>query len=266
MSSPDTSPYTPTVTVAIATFGNRCLEIDFPAQTPALSYVVFVQEAPTPLPHPTRTDITYIALNSRGLSESRNSAIDRCTTPYLLFSDDDIELDSIGIQALAQELQNAPNLSFAAGWRRNRLPTSGRKSGVYDLHKINSGRLCAPELMIRHSVMKGMGVRFDTRFGIGTDLPTGEDYIFVCDMLDAGAKGRAFPLVVGTHPDTSTGDIWSDPDILRARRAVLARCFGKTAWAVRAAYALRHKSHLGGIDGAWVFYTGYAPKFRKNRY
>lgn len=254
---------TPTITVAIATHGDRCLNLQFPAQTDALCYVVLVQDAPTPLPATTRADITYITLDTRGLSHSRNSALDHCTTPFLLFADDDMTLNPTAIQSLATELHNAPALGFAAGWRAGRRPASGRKSGTYDLGKLNTGRICAPELLIRMDCLRGTDLRFDTRFGAGTDLPIGEDYIFVCDMLDAGLRGRAFPVVTGAHPDASTGGVWNDPVILRARRAVLARCFGKMAWIVRAAYALRHIRHLGGLGAAWGFYTGNTPKFQQ---
>lgn len=246
------------VTIAISTFGTGFEGVKLPPQTAGLRYVVLIQDAPAPLPAAKRADVAYVALTGLGLSHSRNAAIARCETEFLVFADDDMTFDPVGICALARELEQDPKLGFVVGWRAGQLPQSGRKAGRYHLHRFNAGRICAPELMVRTAAVRAAGIQFDPKFGVGAPLPIGEDYIFTCDMIMAGLQGCAFPVVAGAHPTLSTGDNWHDPKIQVARRAVLDRCFGKIAGAVRLAYALRHRKAIGGWGAAWRFYRGSA--------
>jgi len=246
----------PEITVAIATMGAGAHALSLPAPVAGLRYLVMVQQPTAPMPACPRDDVVFVPLDGLGLSNSRNAALNACETPFAVFADDDMPLDTDGLRALACALEEDPQLSFAAGWRAEKIPVTGTRAGRYTLHKLNAGRICAPELMIRIEAVRTAGVTFDTDFGVGAAHPVGEDYIFVCDMLDAGLRGAGFAVVTGAHPGKSTGDIWSDPVILRARRTVLTRCFGTAAPLIRAAYALRHRKRLGGLLGAWQFWAG----------
>ena len=245
------------VTVAIAALGPHAHTVPLPQPAPGLCYLVMVQAPPVPLPHSTRADVVYVALDSLGLSHSRNAALAQCQTPLLVFSDSDIVLDPQGLRALARQMTQNPALDFAAGWRAGKRPAGGARAGRYRLGKLNAGRICAPELMVRRSALHGTGLRFDTSFGVGAPLPVGEDYIFVCDMLAAGLRGDGFAIDMGTHPGASTGDDWQNPTILHARRAVLTRCFGRFAPLVRLAYLWRHRRKWGNLTAAWQFWAGY---------
>lgn len=246
----------PQITVAIATMGARSHEITLPSPRAGLCYLVLIQRAPDFMPHSDRADLTYVALDSIGLSQSRNAALDACSTPFLVFADDDMTLDPKGLLSLAQRMTEAPDLDFVAGWRQERFPTTGPRARPHRLRKSNAGRICAPELMVRVAAVRRTGVRFDMQFGVGAPYPVGEDYIFICDMLDAGLRGEALPVVTGSHPEASTGEHWSNTQILQARRRVLSRCFGATTLLVTAAYVLRHRRRFDGVRGAWRFWKG----------
>jgi glycosyltransferase involved in cell wall biosynthesis len=246
----------PHITVAIATLGAQICGISLPAQVRGICYDVFVQCPPDRMPTPAREDLRYIRLATKGLSHSRNSALEQCRTPLLVFADNDMELDTNGLLALATALETAPELGFAAGWRAGRMPAKGPRAGRYRLGKRNAGRICAPELMVRVADVRTAGVSFDPHFGVGAAHPVGEDFIFVSDLLEAGLRGEAFGIVTGNHPGLSTGDNWHSPQILAARRAVLDRSFGAAAPAIRVAYVLRHRKRLGGWRKAWHFWKG----------
>ena len=244
------------ITIAIAALGPSAARIALPPPVRGMRYAILAQAPPAVLPRSNRPDVTYIALDTLGLSHSRNSALAQCETPLLAFADDDMALETDGLRALADEMDQNTKLDFAAGWRAGRMPQTGRRAAPYRLHKHTAGRVCAPELMVRVAAVRSAGVAFDTRFGVGAEHPVGEDYVFVCDMLDAGLYAEAFPIVTGAHPDMSTGDDWDDPQLLAARRAVLTRCFGGMAPVMRLAYALRHRKRMGGWLGAWRFWAG----------
>lgn len=246
----------PQITVAIATLGTRASQISLPPPRPGLCYLVMIQRAPDPLPHSDRPDLTYTPLDSLGLSRSRNAALDACRTPFLVFADDDMQLETEGLCQLAQRLTEAPHLDFVAGWRHERFPASGPRAQPHRLRKSNAGRICAPELMVRMASVRRAGLRFDPEFGVGAPYPVGEDYIFICDMLDAGLQGEGLPIVTGSHPAASTGEHWDDAQLLKARRRVLSRCFGATAGLITTAYVFRHRKKFAGWKDAWRFWTG----------
>jgi hypothetical protein len=105
--------------------------------------------------------------------------------------------------------------------------------------------------------VRARGLRFDEGFGAGagTESFLGEEFVFVADCLKAGLGGRAVPLVVSVHPDTSSGFLWQGAAAARARAAVLARVFGRAAPLARLGFALKHRRHFGRAD-LWRFLKG----------
>ncbi len=245
------------VTVAVSTLGHRVSSLSLPAPVAGINYLVLVQNPVSEALMPSmRDDVRVEAIETMGLSNSRNAALALAEGPFVLFSDDDLDLDPKGILALRTALEQAPDLTWAAGWRQERLPRRGVRSRIHRLGWFNSGRICAPELMVRNHDVTRAGVWFDPNFGVGARYPLGEEYAFVTDMLKAGLKGRSFPTVTGSHPHASTGENWSDPDLLAARQMLLTRVFGLWAPLLRMVYALRHRHRLGSVGAAVRFAMG----------
>lgn len=246
--------------VAVSTVGTGLHGIVLPPPSPRLRFLVLVQ---TPVPDggdpfEVRGDVETLWLDTVGLSQSRNAALLHGKSAFLAFADDDMRLDPGGLMRLADHLAANPDLDFAAGWREGRLPVRGARAERHRLTLRNSGRVCAPELMIRRSAVTERGISFDTGFGKGARYALGEDYVFVADMLRAGLRGEALPVVVGAHEGQSSGEIWHDTAILQARLAVQRRVFGRLAPLVYPLYALKHWRDLGGIHATLRFALGRA--------
>ena len=119
--------------------------------------------------------------------------------------------------------------------------------------------------MVRRSLIRAAGVRFDPDFGLGARFGLGEEYVFVTDTLRAGLRGITLPVVTGSHPEESTGDLWSDPILLVARQAVIGRVFGRWALVVRIAYMLRHRRRFDSFSGKLRFVLGAGTFVRDKR-
>ena len=232
------------LTVAISTLGAGIDRIQLPEPVAGIRYLLLhqrPQQVPSVL---LRADVRVVALDTVGLSNSRNAALEQAETDLLIFADDDTTLFLDGVQSLAQSLAAAPDLALAVGWRAERLPSQARRAY---LTRFNSGRICAPEFMVRRSLILAKGVRFDPDFGLGARFGVGEEYVFVTDVLRTGLRGITLPVVTGSHPEESTGDLWSDPTLLAARRAVIARVFGMWAPAIRTVYAFKHRRRFRNV-------------------
>lgn len=234
------------LTIAVSCMTNRREGLQLPPPCEGVQYILLVQQANNAADSgfsiSKRQDVLIVDLPSLGLSNSRNAALDLTSDPFVLFSDDDLELDLPGILALKERLCKDPTLDFVVGWRRESAPVSNRfRYTPQRLTRYNSGRICAPEFMVRRAAVLSRDVRFDTDFGVGTAQGIGEDYIFITDLLRSGARGMSLPIITGSHPHPSTGDNWYDPALIRARRAVLWRVFGWLAPIVIVLYALKHR-------------------------
>jgi glycosyltransferase involved in cell wall biosynthesis len=246
----------PTLTVALVTVGARLSRVALPAPMPGVDYVVTVQAMAEDAALPDwseRDDVQVWREPSVGVSANRNAGLARATGDLVLFCDDDIRLNLDGITHLRRAFDSDPALALALGWREGRLPAAGAHHRPCRLTALNSGRAAPPEIMVRRRAVSDAGVLFDTGFGIGARYPLGEEYIFVTDLLAKGLKGRSFPVVTGRHDGPSSGDHWADPELLRARAAVLRRVFGPTTLPVRLAYAWRHRMRFHSARAALRF-------------
>ncbi len=245
-----------TVTVAISTLGHRVGRIRLPTPQPDIDYLILLQ-APQNAPAGTkealqagRDDVVILSREDQGLSNSRNAGLEHAQGDLVLFSDDDVALNVEGIVALRDQFTHDTNLVLAAGWRVERLP---KVASVKKLTRFNSGRICAPEFMVSKRNTLALAVRFDLEFGLGARYEVGEDYVFITDILRAGGVGCIVPVAMGSHPHASTGDEWSDPNLLSARQAVISRVFGKWAGPIRFAYGLRHRRRFENGAEFWRF-------------
>ncbi len=232
------------LTLAVSTLGGRISSITLPEPRNGLQVLILWQEPGDVPPALLRDDVTVVPLESRGLSLSRNAALEHAQTAFLQFWDDDLTPDWAGLETLWTHLKANPKLSFVTGRRRgvDRGPLA--KTG-FALTRRNTARTATPEIMVRLADVRQEGVTFDPRFGLGAPHPLGEEFIFLTDLLARDLRGWHLPVEIGDHPPESTGDTWADPTLLTARATVLARVFGAGAFAAGTAFAWKNRSRLG---------------------
>lgn len=258
----------PRLTVAISTLGVRALALrpDAWEPEPGLDWLVLVQEAGADPRIPghldtldARPDVTVARLASRGLSRSRNAALDLARGEVVLLADDDVTHPPGAFAAIRSFFRDRPEaallvgLSLDAEGRPRRRPV-----GPTRLTRWNAGRTASHELAFRAAPVRASGVRFDEDFGVGAGTPSflGEEFIFLADCLRAGLDGEHRPLPVSVHPDPSTGAGWSGEAAARARAAALGRGFGRQAPLARAAYALKNARRFGSMRDLMTFLRG----------
>jgi hypothetical protein len=236
------------LTIAIATMGDRIETIQIPDPTDGVQYYIGVQK-PGDIPKhlEDRADVKIEKLSTVGLSRSRNAAISACETDLLLIADDDLIFSLEGIDSLRQEFDRDEDLSIATG--RLKKPDGMLFKNYPNDKKVltrkNSGFVGSPEIMIRVSSLLKSDLRFDEEFGLGTQHPTGEEYIFITDAMNKNLVVSFFPITVATHPEISTGSNWKDVKLIHARSKVLGRVWGKLGPVIRIAYAMKKRKLLG---------------------
>lgn len=177
-----------------------------------------------------------------------------------MFCDDDIEVLIDSAMATARYLARSGRaLALGAaidpdGAPRKRYPTTTRRLG-----RLSAAKAATYEMVVDVDQVRDARVRFDERFGAGADLPLGDEYVLISDMLRAGLRADAVPWVLAVHPHVSSGDRWGTDADAYHRAAVLDRVFGPWALPARTAFALKHARRLGSASRALRFAVGTLP-------
>lgn len=234
------------LTVAIATTTHRvgALGADRLPKLAGLQYSIFIQGDALPDSLDLfRDDIRLVLTTGHGAARNRNAALADVSTPLLLFADDDLTFSAQGLTKLAKRFEDEPDADFVClrladetGQPRKRYSPDGTRVRWW-----NCGKVGTPELALRPAAFVAKGLTFDSRFGAGMPDYLGDEYIFLCDALRAGLRGRHVDLTVASHPALSSGTRQA-LDTMDIRRRVLVRALGRwKSWPVRLIFAWRHR-------------------------
>lgn len=170
-------------------------------------------------------------LNS-GLSNNRNNAIKLArgckseTDRYLYICDDDVTLSVEGLLD-AISVMRERNLSCLTGI----VTTSdgffrNYSNQTYSHSRLSAARVCSVEIVVDLRFVFSNNILFDSRFGLGSIYPSGEEFIFINDLISAGGTVDFSPNVLCKHPPLSSGDdFYSSEQKIMAKGAMLKRVF-----------------------------------------
>lgn len=225
--------------VLIATYGqagiDRLADMKLP-HVPDVRYLVSCQYAYSQPDIPSsliREDIRIIFSHTRGLSVNRNNLLQNASAPYCLIADDDLDFIGEGLQKVIEIFDHSPDISVIS---LQYTDSEGRPEKTYpsDTFPLDSPPkgyyISSIELAFRRTDIIGNNIFFNESFGVGTDrYSCGEEDIWLHDILKAGMKGRYHPVMIALHKGSSSGiSRASEPSVLRAQGAVMARLFPAT--------------------------------------
>jgi glycosyltransferase involved in cell wall biosynthesis len=236
------------LTIGYSTLASRLKNIKLPnlSAYPEWEILITVQSGTNEPPILTNapSGVEVLGFSGRGVTKIRNKVIENSKTKYLVFADDDIafNLENLAKAVTHLEKSGAALLLGEAvdesGALRKNYPNK-----IQRLNKINSAKAATYEMVIDVEKVKSAGVRFDEEFGAGAEATyLGDEYIFICDLIDAGLKCEFVPLVLATHPKDSSGSGWGTEKDRIARAKIFDRAFkgNRTLpYLIRAAFGFR---------------------------
>ena len=153
--------------------------------------------------------VQLVTTDTRGVSRNRNIAISHITpeTEYVLFSDDDLRFYDGYEEKILAEFSRHPE---ADAIKFNLNSVSERKISMRSIqqfrrvsrHEVGSWGVWA--LAIRTDCLKKLGIRFNERFGPGTENYCGEDTIFLQELFKKNVKVYASPVYVADIDQSSS--------------------------------------------------------------
>lgn len=149
-----------------------------------------------------RGNIRMVITNSRGLSKSRNMAIQHAVGDVCLLCDDDEQLDLSYEDTILKGYEALPDADIIC-FRISNQP-SRLKQETQRLTKWTAMRIASWQITFcRESILKS-GIRFDEDMGAGTGNGGGEEVKFLRDCIKAGLKSYYVPKSIGTVAQTDS--------------------------------------------------------------
>lgn len=169
-------------------------------------------------------NVTWVDIDQKGLSMSRNFAIEHADSSYVYLTDDDVEIYKgfeKTISEVATEYSEYDVLAF-------KIDGLNDYETEKDISYRKSLSLSSVQLVYKLDFLHKYHLRFDERFGTGSKYSMGEENIFLFDALKSDAKIKYLPIEIGKlHDSESTWFKGFNQKYFFDRGATYARMFGK---------------------------------------
>ena len=166
--------------------------------------------------------VRVINVDEKGLSKSRNLAINNASKKICLITDDDViyfpNFEDEIILAFNQNPE-APIITF--NHQRiglNKPQNSSQKPFNHSLKSI--WNVCSIEIAFQLKDIVANNICFDENFGLGSYFETAEEYLFLRDAIKQKLSVLFCPSVIVSHPLISSGENQGSDKILFARAAL----------------------------------------------
>lgn len=172
-------------------------------------------------------DSIMLNFKEKGISKSRNRALENANADICIISDDDVEYIE-GFDEIINELfENNKDIDIIT----YKIVTSDGtnfkkyldKEFIHDKRTIL--KVSSIEIAFRLESIKRKNIKFDESFGLGAEYISGEENIFLKDCINSGLKIKYIPVVIAKHEAISSGKILNKTSIY-SKGALFYRLFG----------------------------------------
>jgi len=170
----------------------------------------------------------------RGLSRSRNKAVEMSAADICLLCDDDERLEDHAAEKITGAYEAYPDadvIAFRVDYPLKQCWRNARRVRRLDALKIASCQITFK----RESIVKS-SIVFNERFGAGTAYSPGEDNIFLYDCLNSGLKIYYVPTLIATAEQATSTWFHGFTGKFFLNRGITTRYYMGVPWAT--AYAL----------------------------
>ena len=226
-----------TLDMLFSTFGTRIIELakKLPVEKDNVTIIICHQttldlSAEVKELLDSRKDIKYFALNSQGVTKSRNFAINKANSDVLIFCDDDVtypdDLYDIISNAYIDN-DNQDFITFSYIKTGLGLHKFGNKKYEHNFKTIlNVGTI---EVTCKRKKLDSVKGWFPEDMGAGSRYYLCDEPVFLSRLLKAGLVGCYIPEIIGEHPPESSGIEFVDVNSLVSRLYCFVRIFGNIA-------------------------------------
>ncbi len=149
------------------------------------------------------TRIRVIERDEKGLSRSRNLALEKADDDICIFCDNDIRYEDDAPDIIERAFERNPEAGIICFFIERPERHRPVRSTEGKMSKKDMMRIFSPEIAVRRSRLKGL--KFNEEFGAGAKYMMGEENIFLFDALRQGIDRVYVPCrIAGTLPNESS--------------------------------------------------------------
>ncbi|MBQ9362141.1 MAG: glycosyltransferase family 2 protein [Bacteroidaceae bacterium] len=170
-----------------------------------------------------RKDITLTCIEGKGLCRNRNNAIQHASGDILLVADDDCQYTAEALDTVIKTYELNPSADIIL-FQSNLEKYFPERPTLYQKAFQDGYYPSSVEMSFR----KGLGLRFDERFGLGSEhLSAGEESVFLKDAENAQYSIVCIPKRIVTTPHSYvTDNLLTDKQLQRTKGATFRYLFG----------------------------------------
>lgn len=150
--------------------------------------------------------IKYLNFSERGVGLNRNNALMRADGDILIFADEDETFNDGYADVVEKAYCDIPDADAIIFNITTVGATVGRREikKVHRIHWWNALNYGAARLTVRNDSVKRENIVFHRQFGGGTSYSSGEDTLFITDLIKRGQKVFAYPANIASVDQTSS--------------------------------------------------------------
>lgn len=138
----------------------------------------------------------WINSKERGLSKSRNMAIENSKADICLIADNDEIFDNDVEEKILKAYKELPQADIIVFNLHNK--STKLKNRIYKLKRLECLRVCSWQISFKRNAVIENNLKFDIKLGAGTGNGAGEENKFLLDAYDKGLKIYHYPINIAT--------------------------------------------------------------------
>lgn len=191
--------------------------------------------------------IKFISVKERGLSRSRNRAIEESEADICVISDDDFvyyDNSSEKIVDAYRKYKDADIIAFYfhSSNERQRKKFNNRSGKI---NYLTSLKLCSAQITFKRKSLLENNIKFNENFGAGAEkYKSGEENIFLYECLRKGLKIYIEPVYILKLEERNEGSAWFEgynKNFLQAKGAVYYQMTPSLYWLLNIQFAIRKR-------------------------
>jgi glycosyltransferase involved in cell wall biosynthesis len=192
--------------------------------------------------------VKVINVEEKGLSKSRNRAIQNASKKICLITDDDVVFEENFHKNIISAFQYNPDSAIIT-FNHYRIGNTKPQKDWSDSFNHNSKSIWSVssiEIAFLFEEIKKNDVCFDENFGLGSFFETAEEFLFLRLALQRKLKVVFFPKIIVSHPEFSSGKNEGSDSLLFARSALFYKIHGSIVyvWMAKYIFFLIRKKHI----------------------
>ena len=210
-------------------------------------------------------NIEYFNIPANGLSNSRNFAISRSSAKICLLCDDDVIYEKNFAELIINSFESN-DLDVITYYAKTEDGNLFKNYPQIKSHNIKSISFVNTFLIaFRREKIIMNDIKFDSLFGLGSTFETGDEYIFLRNVINNNNLNIACcPEIILTHPSESSGQFAGRDKNIFARAAIFYKFYGTLAYfkLIHHIYLLKKKNMITIGQMLYKFKIGLKGIFR----